>query len=80
MRRIISVLAVSVLMAAMMVASASAAFAVANENANCVGETRSNQATVLGSEMGPFISEFSKNNQGLGQELSPDAKSNCGAG
>ena len=55
MRRIVSVLTVMAIMAAMMVASAIPAFADAGDNANCIGQLRS---TAAPGYTGPVISGY----------------------
>jgi hypothetical protein len=57
MRRMISVLAVVAVMAALMVVMAVPAFAVANENASCIGEAFSEAPPTL---KGPAVSTLAQ--------------------
>ena len=72
MRRIISVLAVTVVMAAMIAASAMPAFATANPNANCIGVLASFGNAMEPGVGGMQISALAKNGE-VGQR----ASSNC---
>ncbi len=72
MRRVISLLAVMVVMTAMIAASAMPAFATANPNANCIGVLASFGNAREPGVGGMQISEFAKNGE-VGQR----ASSNC---
>jgi hypothetical protein len=79
MKRILLVVTVALVMAAMMVASAAPAFAVASEKANCAGEDASGKATSDGKSFGQANAQNAQDFQGIGQEISPQTSSNCGA-
>ena len=81
MKRILVLVTVALVRAAMMVASAApAAFAVASEKANCAGEDASGEATMDGQTFGQENAKNAQTNQGLGREIvSPYTSTNCGA-
>ena len=72
MRRIVSVLAVMAIMAAMLVASAIPAFAAAGDNANCVGQVRS---TAVPGNNGPVVSGYASDGLLVGSGYSEQAHS-----
>jgi len=75
MRRIISVLAVMVVMAAMVAASVMPAFAIANPNANCV-RVRASFFNAKGPGLGGEAISSGAKNGGQGSQ----ASSNCATG
>ena len=72
LRRIISVLSVALVMAAMLVAIAIPAFAAAGDNANCVGQIRS---TAAPGNTGPLISGYASDGALVGSGYSEVAHS-----
>ena len=78
MRRIISVLAVVAVMAALLVASAMPVFALPSEEANCLAEQQAPAATTNGQELGRGTGQTSRENPGLlGQALQTFVPSDC---
>jgi hypothetical protein len=72
MRRILLVLAVAAVMAAMVVTTALPAFAaVPSSNGNCLAQVESQQASSDGKDLGQATARNAQNNQGIGQQVSP---------
>jgi hypothetical protein len=71
MRRILLVLSVSAVMAAIMIASALPAFAVASSNGNCLAQVESQQASSDGQDLGQATARNAQNSQGIGGQVSP---------
>ncbi len=72
MRRVISLLAVMVIMAAMIAASAMPAFATANPNANCIGVLAS-----VGNAREPGVGGMQISTLAKSGEVGQRASSNC---
>jgi hypothetical protein len=79
MKRIITVLAVVAVMAAILAASALPALASAfgNEHANCVGRDTSDTASANPRFFGEGVSEAARDSKGLGPGQSENASTNC---
>ncbi len=77
MRRILMLVTVALVAVAMMAASTMPAFAVASEEANCLGQGSSTNAPFQRAGYGEGTAYAAQEMQGIGQEIAPIVTTNC---